>query len=74
MLTRIFDTDQHITEPPDFWTSRAPAKFQHRVPQVVQSEELGTAWSYDGGQHIRPMGLQSVGSEDPPEDRAREVV
>jgi predicted TIM-barrel fold metal-dependent hydrolase len=64
MLPLIFDTDEHITEPPDFWTSRMSKKWGTRVPHVIDDEQWGQAWSYDDV-WIRPFGLQSVGSEDP---------
>ncbi|HEX7853515.1 MAG TPA: amidohydrolase, partial [Sphingobium sp.] len=31
---KIVDTDTHITEAPDLFTSRAPAAFKDRVPHV----------------------------------------
>jgi len=31
---RIIDADTHLTEPPDLWTARAPAKYADRVPRV----------------------------------------
>ena len=31
---RVIDTDTHVTEPPDLWTSRVPARFVDQVPQV----------------------------------------
>lgn len=31
---RVIDTDTHVTEPPDLWTSRVPARFADQVPQV----------------------------------------
>jgi predicted TIM-barrel fold metal-dependent hydrolase len=31
---KIVDCDTHITEPPDLFTSRAPAKFKDKVPHV----------------------------------------
>ncbi|MFT7650632.1 MAG: hypothetical protein ACI8Y4_005406, partial [Candidatus Poriferisodalaceae bacterium] len=30
----IIDTDTHWSEPYDLWTSRAPAKYRDRVPQM----------------------------------------
>ena len=30
----VVDTDTHLTEPRDLWTSRAPAKYADRVPRV----------------------------------------
>lgn len=31
---RVIDTDTHVTEPPDLWTSRVASKWRARVPQV----------------------------------------
>ena len=31
---RVIDVDTHFSEPLDLWTSRAPAKFRDRVPQM----------------------------------------
>ena len=43
----VIDVDSHITEPADLWTSRAPAKYEDRVPHVVDVD--GTPmWSFDG--------------------------
>ena len=43
----IIDVDTHLTEAKDLWTSRAPAKWKDRVPQVklVEGKE---AWVLDG--------------------------
>jgi len=30
----VIDADTHFTEPYDLWTSRAPAAYRDRVPQV----------------------------------------
>ena len=30
----IIDTDTHWSEPPDLWTSLAPAKYKELVPQI----------------------------------------
>jgi len=43
----IIDTDTHLTEPPDLWTSRAPAKYKQRVPRVEQIDGRDT-WVFDG--------------------------
>jgi predicted TIM-barrel fold metal-dependent hydrolase len=32
---RVIDTDTHVTEPPDLWTSRLPARFRDQGPQVA---------------------------------------
>ncbi len=31
---KVVDIDSHYTEPPDLWTSRAPAKYREAVPQI----------------------------------------
>ena len=31
---KVIDVDTHLSEPHDMWTSRAPAKWKERVPQV----------------------------------------
>jgi uncharacterized protein len=44
---RIIDCDSHFTEPPDLWTSRAPAALKDRVP-VQRTIDGRTAWFLDG--------------------------
>lgn len=39
----IVDCDAHFTEPPDLWTSRAPAAFKDRVP-VMRTADSITSW------------------------------
>jgi len=34
----IIDADTHVTETPELWTSRAPARMRDRVPRIA----LGT--------------------------------
>jgi predicted TIM-barrel fold metal-dependent hydrolase len=43
----VIDADTHLTEPHDLWTSRAPAKYRERVPQVVEVDGVPT-WTVDG--------------------------
>lgn len=44
---KVIDTDTHWSEPYDLWTSRAPAKYVDRVPQM--SEKNGRRrWWFDG--------------------------
>lgn len=35
---RVIDADAHFTEPPDLWTSRAPAAYKDRVPRMKTVE------------------------------------
>jgi predicted TIM-barrel fold metal-dependent hydrolase len=43
----VIDADTHLTEPHDLWTSRAPAAFRDRVPQVVEADGQ-QMWAVDG--------------------------
>ena len=44
---RLVDADTHVNEPPDLWTSRVPARYRDRVPQLQRFEE-GDAWVGEG--------------------------
>ena len=48
---KVIDADTHLTEPHDMWTSRAPAKFRDRVPQVKMHEGV-RSWIIDGDKSI----------------------
>jgi predicted TIM-barrel fold metal-dependent hydrolase len=43
----VVDSDTHLSEPWDLWTSRAPAKYQERVPQVREIDGK-PQWVFDG--------------------------
>jgi hypothetical protein len=43
----IVDTDTHLTEPRDLWTSRAPRKYADRVPRVEHIDGRDM-WVFDG--------------------------
>lgn len=43
----IVDSDTHLSEPWDLWTSRAPAAYKDRVPQVKDVDGEMT-WVFDG--------------------------
>lgn len=49
---RVIDCDTHYTEPPDLWTSRAPAAYKDKVPymKTVDGQSL---WFVEGD---RPWG------------------
>lgn len=44
----IVDADTHLAETYDLWTSRAPAKYKDRVPQVKEDKDGVLAWFLDG--------------------------
>ena len=49
----VIDADTHHAEPYDLWTSRAPAKYKDRVPQVKEVDgEL--CWVIDGDKRMGP--------------------
>jgi predicted TIM-barrel fold metal-dependent hydrolase len=56
---RIIDTDAHITEPPDLWTSRAPASYRDRLPRVKDVEGTPT-WVVGENITLGPVIASSV--------------
>jgi uncharacterized protein len=42
----VIDTDTHLTEPHDLWTSRAPRGYEDRVPHVVEVDGQAS-WAID---------------------------
>ena len=38
---KVLDVDTHLTETPDLWTSRAPAKYRDLVPRVIFKDNNG---------------------------------
>ena len=55
---KVIDVDTHISEPFDLWTSRAPAKFKDRVPQMRELDGR-LVWTIDGD---RSLGVGSASS------------
>ncbi len=55
---KVIDVDTHFTEPHNLWTSRAPAKWKERVPQVKVVDGK-RQWIIDGD---RPMGAANPSS------------
>jgi len=45
----IIDVDTHVTEKPDLWTSRAPAKMRDRVPRIETDKDGRLSWVVGGG-------------------------
>ncbi len=44
---RVVSSDNHVFEPADLWTSRTPAKYKDRAPNLVSKDD-GDWWYYDG--------------------------
>jgi uncharacterized protein len=52
----VFDSDTHVVEPPDLWSSRLPAKLRDSGPEVRWDEGRGLeAWFIDG-ECLMPVG------------------
>lgn len=51
----VVDADSHWSEPPDLFTSRAPAEYRDRVPRVEEVDGQPT-WVFDG----HPVGRHSA--------------
>jgi hypothetical protein len=57
-LITLLSVDDHIVEPAHVWTDRLPAKFNDRVPHVVETDRR-QPWKTDGAME-RTMGLNAV--------------
>lgn len=55
---KVIDTDTHLTEPADLWTSRSPRGMCDRMPQIKMRDGTPT-WVIDGD---TSMGMQCAGS------------
>jgi predicted TIM-barrel fold metal-dependent hydrolase len=47
----VISVDDHVLEPPDLWTSRAPASIKERVPRLVSSTDRYT-WKHGKAQKV----------------------
>ncbi len=52
----VIDVDTHFTEPPDLWTSRAPAQLRDAAPRVVRDAQGRDQWVAGGGRPLAPVG------------------
>ncbi|HEV3111242.1 MAG TPA: amidohydrolase family protein [Candidatus Binataceae bacterium] len=60
---KVIDVDTHLTEPHDLWTSRAPAKWKDRVPQVKMIDSK-RQWVIDGDHPMAVANPSSVVKPD----------
>jgi predicted TIM-barrel fold metal-dependent hydrolase len=57
----VIDTDTHITEPADLWTSRLPARYKESAPQIFRDPETGVeTWRIGGADTFLPVGFTAV--------------
>ncbi|MEZ5247189.1 MAG: amidohydrolase family protein [Acidimicrobiales bacterium] len=55
----VISVDDHIVEPPHTFEGRFPAALADRAPRVVESDDGGQAWVYDG-QVMPNVGFNAV--------------
>src|SRR6476661_3895045 len=44
----VISVDDHVVEPPDTFADRFPKKFADAAPRVVETDDGGQAWSWNG--------------------------
>lgn len=49
VIPKVISVDDHAVEPPDLWTSAAPASIKDRVPRV---ERANARFGWSGGKHV----------------------
>src|SRR5690606_18569675 len=64
----IIDTDTHVVEPPDLWTSRVSAKWGDLVPHVAWDADKQEAAWWSGSQRLGAVGAPAMAGwpEHPP--------
>jgi predicted TIM-barrel fold metal-dependent hydrolase len=72
MADLLISSDGHVNEPPDLWTSRAPAKLKDRVPKVISTEH-GDAWIMSPQMKPRPVSTSAAAGVKP-EDYMKKPV
>lgn len=55
----VISVDDHIVEPPDTFEGRVPRKFADQAPRVVDTEDGGQTWMYDG-KSLPNVGFNAV--------------
>jgi hypothetical protein len=60
-LDWVIDSDTHVTEPPDTWTSRLPAKFRDRAPRIVNDPRFNwDVWQIGSARAAITVGHTAV--------------
>ncbi|HEY8215795.1 MAG TPA: amidohydrolase family protein [Acidimicrobiia bacterium] len=55
----VISTDDHIVEPPHMWEGRFPSRYADAAPRVVDTDDGGQRWLWDG-QLIANVGFNAV--------------
>ncbi len=56
----IIDVDTHVTESPDLWTSRAPARMKELVPRIETADDGRLSWVIGGTPMLASPGLTAT--------------
>ncbi len=71
---RVIDTDTHVTEPPDLWTSRMPSKFKDIAPRVAKNPDTGNShWRVGDSWLMGPGFYAMAGWKQYPPDSPSEI-
>src|SRR6266478_1251952 len=60
MTYTIIDADTHVTETPDLWTSRAPARMRDRVPHIENDSNGSPRWVLGASSPLASPGLTAT--------------
>src|SRR3954447_5940789 len=65
---KIIDTDTHVVEPPDLWTSRLPSRLHDQVPHVRWDDQASEEAWLAGAQRLGAVGAAAMAgwNEYPP--------
>jgi len=57
----VIDTDTHISEPGDLWTTRLPAKWKDLAPRITRDSETGAeTWQIGDTDGFLPVGFTAT--------------
>lgn len=56
---KIIDSDTHVTEPADLWTSRLPSRWLDKAPQVARDPDTSELRWRVGNEWLTPVGVYS---------------
>ncbi len=56
----IIDVDTHVTETPDLWTSRAPARMRDQVPRIETESNGRMSWVVGGKSMLANPGMTAT--------------
>jgi predicted TIM-barrel fold metal-dependent hydrolase len=60
---KLIDADTHYSEPYDLWTSRAPARYEDKVPHVKHGADGKLHWFFNGREMFTAGGSSFVTKE-----------